>query len=258
MAICLLRSSIAGLPSLPLHQDGDSAQLCRKAVCFRRKGDHRPFRREGGQNLLRGGFSKSGELLPLRQSGAVRNLLLYPKESGGDTEECEPFPSFAGSGAFPARLRLSVRHRARQIQRRGFGLLGGFEMVRPHGDFLLRGRRFIRRRTKSMDKNKKRPTVDELNDVVTVKETAEFLGVTTRMISGLVSKSKIKSFKIGGKRLILKQDILEMIGYSEELAVEQNALTEQAKAMQEGRGEEYWPETKIPVASQKSRPEMGA
>jgi hypothetical protein len=30
-----------------------------------------------------------------------------------------------------------------------------------------------------MDKNKKRPTVDELNDVVTVKETAGFLGVTT-------------------------------------------------------------------------------
>lgn len=109
-----------------------------------------------------------------------------------------------------------------------------------------------------MDKNKKRPTVDELNDVVTVKETAEFLGVTTRMISGLVSKGQIKSFKIGGKRLILKQDILEMIGYSEELAVEQSALSEQAKAMQEGRGEEYWPETKIPIASQKSRPQMGA
>ena len=109
-----------------------------------------------------------------------------------------------------------------------------------------------------MEKSKKRPTVDELNDVITVKETAEFLGVTTRMISNLVSKGQIKSFKIGGKRLILKQDILEMIGYSEELAVEQSALSEQAKAMQEGRGEEYWPEANPSIAYQKNRPQMGA
>jgi len=109
-----------------------------------------------------------------------------------------------------------------------------------------------------MEKNKNRPTVEELHDVVTVNETAAFLGVSVRMISTMVNNGQIKSFKIGSRRLILKQDLLEIIGYSEELAVEQNALTEQAKAMQEGRGETYWPENAVNVAKQKSRPEMGA
>ncbi|MDD6846878.1 MAG: helix-turn-helix domain-containing protein [bacterium] len=87
---------------------------------------------------------------------------------------------------------------------------------------------------------KKRLNFDDLADVVTVAEMAAFMGVSTRMVSDMIYKGKLKSFKFGSCRLILKQDIAEMIGYSaekeqmlkleKEKQEEQKRLEEEAKA----------------------------
>lgn len=75
-----------------------------------------------------------------------------------------------------------------------------------------------------MDNETKRLNADDLHDVLTVDELAAFIGVTPRMINNMVSKDEIKSFKFGRCRLFLKQDILEMIGYSAELDGRQKGL----------------------------------
>ncbi len=75
-----------------------------------------------------------------------------------------------------------------------------------------------------MKNESKRPTIEELNDVITVNELASFIGVTPRMIMNMISRDEIKSFKFGKCRLFLKQDVLEMIGYSSELARKQKAI----------------------------------
>ncbi len=66
------------------------------------------------------------------------------------------------------------------------------------------------------EEKKKRLNFDELNDVITSKELAAFLGVSDRLITKLVSNDEIKSFKFGTCRLFLKQDIADMIGFCEE------------------------------------------
>lgn len=68
-----------------------------------------------------------------------------------------------------------------------------------------------------MAENKeKRLNIKDLNDVVTVDELASFMGATPRMVTNMVMAGDIKSFTFGRKRLFLKQDILSIIGYSEE------------------------------------------
>lgn len=42
------------------------------------------------------------------------------------------------------------------------------------------------------------------------------MGVSKRLISKLVMKDEIKSFKFGTCRLLLKQNVADMIGYCEE------------------------------------------
>ena len=76
-----------------------------------------------------------------------------------------------------------------------------------------------------MKNENKRPTVEQLNDVITVNELAAFIGVTPRMIMNMISRDEIKSFKFGKCRLFLKQDVLEMIGYSAELDRKQKSIT---------------------------------
>ena len=81
----------------------------------------------------------------------------------------------------------------------------------------------------SMAENKeKRLNIKDLNDVVTVDELASFMGATPRMVTNMVMAGDIKSFTFGRKRLFLKQDILSMIGYSEEK--EAVAETEKSRA----------------------------
>lgn len=63
---------------------------------------------------------------------------------------------------------------------------------------------------------KKRVNFDDLSDVITSQELSQFLGVSERLISKLVMKDEIKSFKFGTCRLFLKQDVADMIGYCEE------------------------------------------
>jgi excisionase family DNA binding protein len=65
------------------------------------------------------------------------------------------------------------------------------------------------------NKDKKRVTIAELGDVVSVQELASLLGVSTRLIYGMASKGEIKSFKFNSLRLFLKKDVLELIGYEE-------------------------------------------
>ena len=61
---------------------------------------------------------------------------------------------------------------------------------------------------------KKRVNFDDLSDVITSQELSQFL--SERLISKLVMKDEIKSFKFGTCRLFLKQDVADMIGYCEE------------------------------------------
>ena len=63
---------------------------------------------------------------------------------------------------------------------------------------------------------KKCVNFDDLNDVITSQELSQFLGVSERLISKLVMKDEIKSFKFGTCRLFLKQNVADMIGYCEE------------------------------------------
>lgn len=63
---------------------------------------------------------------------------------------------------------------------------------------------------------KKRVNFDDLSDVNTLQELSQFLGVSECLISKLVMKDEIKSFKFGTCRLFLKQDVADMIGYCEE------------------------------------------
>lgn len=63
---------------------------------------------------------------------------------------------------------------------------------------------------------KKRVNFDDLSDVITSQELSQFLGVSECLISKLVMKDEIKSFKFGTCRLLLKQDAADMIGYCEE------------------------------------------
>lgn len=63
---------------------------------------------------------------------------------------------------------------------------------------------------------KKRVNFDDLSDVITSQELSQFLGVSERLISKLVMKDEIKSFKFGTCRLFLNQDVADMIGYCEE------------------------------------------
>lgn len=63
---------------------------------------------------------------------------------------------------------------------------------------------------------KKRANFDDLSDVITSQELSQFLGVSGRLISKLVMKDEIKSFKFGTCRLFLKQDVADMIEYCEE------------------------------------------
>lgn len=74
-----------------------------------------------------------------------------------------------------------------------------------------------------MEKENKRLNVEDLNDVVTVSELAALIGVTQRMVLNMVAKDEIKSFRFGRCRLFLKQDILEMIGYSADLDKKQKS-----------------------------------
>lgn len=64
--------------------------------------------------------------------------------------------------------------------------------------------------------NKKRLNVDDLCDVVKVKEAAAFLGVSERTINTMIHKDQLKSFKFGNCRLILKEELLDSIGYKRE------------------------------------------
>lgn len=63
---------------------------------------------------------------------------------------------------------------------------------------------------------KKRVNFDDLSDVITLQELSQFLGVSECLISKGVMKDEIKSFKFGTCRLLLKQDVADMIGYCEE------------------------------------------
>lgn len=63
---------------------------------------------------------------------------------------------------------------------------------------------------------KKRVNFDDLNDVINSQELSQFLDVSERLISKLVMKDEIKSFKFGTCRLFLKQNVADMIGYCEE------------------------------------------
>lgn len=44
---------------------------------------------------------------------------------------------------------------------------------------------------------KRRVNFDDLSDVITLQELSQFLGVSERLISKLVMKDEIKSFKFG-------------------------------------------------------------
>lgn len=72
--------------------------------------------------------------------------------------------------------------------------------------------------------NKVRLNLDQLNDVVTVPECAAVFGVTPHMVYNMIAKGEVKCFKFGTCRLILKQDIKEMIGYSDALDRKQKNL----------------------------------
>lgn len=63
---------------------------------------------------------------------------------------------------------------------------------------------------------KKRVNFDDLSDVITSQELSQFFGVSERLISKLVMRDEIKSFKFGTCRLFLKQNVADMIGYCEE------------------------------------------
>lgn len=63
---------------------------------------------------------------------------------------------------------------------------------------------------------KKRVNFDDFSDVITSQELSQFLGVSERLISKLIMKDEIKSFKFGTCRLFLKQDVADMIRYCEE------------------------------------------
>ena len=61
----------------------------------------------------------------------------------------------------------------------------------------------------------KKINANELNDIVSIPEAASFFGVSERTIASWIKTNEIKSFKMGSARLMLKQDILGAIGYSE-------------------------------------------
>ena len=62
--------------------------------------------------------------------------------------------------------------------------------------------------------NKKRLNIDDLTDIVTVQEVSLLLGISRKTVEKLIYSDQLKSFKFGKSRLILKQDLLELIGYS--------------------------------------------
>ncbi len=61
----------------------------------------------------------------------------------------------------------------------------------------------------------KKINASELNDIVSIPEAASFFGVSERTIATWIKTNEIKSFKMGSARLMLKQDILGAIGFSE-------------------------------------------
>lgn len=63
---------------------------------------------------------------------------------------------------------------------------------------------------------KKRIDFDDLSDVITSQVLSRFLGVSERLISKLIMKAEIKSFKFGTCRQFLMQDVADLIGYCEE------------------------------------------
>jgi excisionase family DNA binding protein len=76
------------------------------------------------------------------------------------------------------------------------------------------------------NENKKRMTIAELGDVVSIKELASLLGVSTRMVYEMAISGRIKSFKFNRLHLFLKKDVLDAIGYVEEpKAIEANVTS---------------------------------
>ena len=63
--------------------------------------------------------------------------------------------------------------------------------------------------------NKKRLNIDDLYDVLSVKEVASFLGVSIKTVNNMIHRNDLKSFKFGNSRLILKQELMSAIGYKQ-------------------------------------------
>ena len=63
--------------------------------------------------------------------------------------------------------------------------------------------------------NKKRLNIDDLYDVLSVKEVASFLGVSIKTVNNMIHRNDLKSFKFGNSRLILKQELMSTIGYKQ-------------------------------------------
>lgn len=94
-----------------------------------------------------------------------------------------------------------------------------------------------------MEEEKKRLNADQLQDVITMKELAAFLGVSTKMITNMVSRDEIKSFKFGNCRLFLKQDIFDMIGFCQQ---KEEELKDRADEIYNGM-EEPKPQAEVKV-----------
>ena len=90
---------------------------------------------------------------------------------------------------------------------------------------------------------KPRLSAEQLSDVITAKELAAFLGVSIKMISNMVSRDEIKSFKFGSCRLFLKQDIFDMIGFCEQ---KEEELKDRADEVYNGM-EEPKPQAEVKV-----------
>ncbi len=86
---------------------------------------------------------------------------------------------------------------------------------------------------------KKRLSIDELSDVVTPVEAAAFFGVSTRTIMTWITRNELKSFKLGNTRLILKQEVLDTIGYTEKPPVVQENNPDEEKKEKEVVNENF-------------------